>query len=69
MMDKAYIKTICQIGRGAETCSFLIAGANGFECAKGTGLEQAINERRETKAMNALGDNCSGPPEFKPVVA
>ncbi|MBU6231096.1 MAG: hypothetical protein KGI45_01080 [Patescibacteria group bacterium] len=57
------VKTLCKMGRGPDTCSFLIAGT-GMCCAKGSVFEQAILERRPT--MKAQGDNCSGPPEFKP---
>ncbi len=53
----------CGVGTGPKTCSFLRM-ATDWECAKGTSIESIILERRESGTMNAMGDNCSGPPDF-----
>ncbi len=63
-LDEKQIKNVCRPGQGAKTCSFLLAGPDGMECAKGTPLEGMIWARRST--MNAKGENCSGPPNFRP---
>ena len=55
---------VCHLGTGEQTCSFLTLGANGFECAKGTEVEQVILKRRAEGTMKAKGDCCSGPPDF-----
>lgn len=61
-----HAKTICKLGQGTNVCSFLIGGQDGFECAKGTIWQASIAERRAAKSMKATGDNCPGPPNFKP---
>lgn len=58
-----HIRDVCRMGQGAACCSFLILGSGGFECAKGTSLEQTLRVRREF-GMTAQGDNCSGPPDY-----
>ncbi len=65
-LDKKHVGEVCGIGKGARTCSFLTMAPEGWECAKGTSAEQVINARREAGTMNAAGNNCSGPPDFKP---
>lgn len=59
-MDR--VQGLCRIGQGERCCAFLVASAYGFECAKGTSLEETLRIRRLT--MNARGDNCSGWPDF-----
>lgn len=61
-----HIKNICALGQGRSTCSFLMLDGAGFECAKGTGIDNIIAERRILGQMVAMGDNCSGPPDFVP---
>ena len=59
------VKNLCKIGKGPKTCSFLGMGAGAvWRCLKGSELEATIIERRSS--MGAKGDNCSGPPDFKP---
>jgi hypothetical protein len=41
-------------------------GSGSFECAKDTEFEELIDGRREGGKINAMGNNCSGPPEFEP---
>ena len=61
-MRDEYAKEICKIGQGEECCAFLLMGAKGFECAKGTFTQNAINLRLAEGTMNAKGDNCPGHP-------
>jgi hypothetical protein len=67
-VTETQMKTLCKIGKGKECCSYLIYGQGGFVCAKGSPLEQSINARRQAKTMNAMGDNCSGAPDFIPTI-
>ena len=61
------IKTLCKPGDGAATCSFLLAGRGArFSCSKGTAFQATIDNRRAAGTMGAKGDNCSGPPDYKP---
>ncbi|MEK7498452.1 MAG: hypothetical protein AAB611_01170 [Patescibacteria group bacterium] len=60
-----HTKIVCKLGQGTNVCSFLILSAEGFECAKGTTWQAQIAERRAAKSMTAMGDNCSGPPNFE----
>jgi hypothetical protein len=57
-------KNLCKFGQGSKTCSFLIMSAEGFCCAKGTDFQAMLEERRFLETIRAMGDNCSGPPEF-----
>lgn len=63
-MGKDFIKAVCAPGNGALTCSFLLMGVDGFECAKTGPFEGTLRARREAGRMNAMGDNCGGPPAF-----
>lgn len=58
-------KRLCRPGQGAASCSFLVIH-NGWRCAKGSDLEPLILSRRANLSMKAMGDNCSGPPDFAP---
>ena len=66
LIPKDKEKTLCKLGRGSECCSYLVMSTGGFACAKETDIESTITQRRVLKMMNALGDNCSGPPDFTP---
>lgn len=59
------LEQVCRPGEGAFTCSFLVFGPEGFGCAKTTSLEGLIRQRRAERSMNAMGDNCDGPPDFQ----
>jgi hypothetical protein len=50
---------ICKIGQGANCCKYLLAGTEGFECAKHEGEKQMI-DRVWNETKNAQGDNCEG---------
>lgn len=55
---------LCRRGQGAATCSFL-GLMGGWVCLKGDDkMEPFIRGKRSS--MSALGDNCSGPPNFTP---
>jgi len=59
-ITKKHVKEVCGLGQGEKTCSFLSAGGDGFTCAKGTSIEDIINQRRTAGTMKAKGDNCQG---------
>jgi hypothetical protein len=61
-IDRDHVKTVCKIGRGAECCRYLMAGGNGFECAKHTTLASVLDNRVAFDEINAKGDNCPGVP-------
>lgn len=60
MISDLHVKTMCRPGEGAETCAFLLAGPDGLECAKGTGIEAMLRKRVEAETIIARGDNCPG---------
>lgn len=53
-----HVEKVCKVGQGKECCRYLMAGPDGFECAKGTGFAKHIDLRVHT--MTAQGDNCEG---------
>lgn len=58
-----YVKTVCKLGEGPATCSFLMMGGpSGWACAKakGQGWVDMIQERRILGTIRAMGDNCEG---------
>lgn len=59
----------CKFGQHKRTCSFLGVTGKGFQCLKGTAMETEIRKRREENSIKAKGDNCSGPPDFKPTLS
>ncbi len=60
-LSAAFTKATCKIGTGATTCRFLVADANGLQCAKlDASLRGVIDWRVVNKTMNAQGDNCPG---------
>jgi hypothetical protein len=56
--------TVCGFGKAVETCSFLGMGPEGWCCFKASNFEGMIMERRFLGTIKAMGDNCSGPPDF-----
>lgn len=64
MLPEEHLKEICKLGQGSLACRFLIFDCQTLqcECAKGTSLENTVNERKEK--MRCRGNNCSGPPYF-----
>ncbi len=65
-LPEGYEKTVCKLGQGAVTCSFLICGDNGFVCAKSSSFESGIRQRLVAGTLEAKGDHCSGSPDFTP---
>jgi hypothetical protein len=63
IIEGIHVEDVCRKSGGAAVCRFLVL-SDGFKCAKGSRLEEYIQSRLKT--MGAKGDNCSGPPEFKP---
>ncbi len=59
-LNDVYIKEVCKLGKGEECCAYLVAGSDGFECAKGTELVFGIEYRLAEGQMNAKGDGCQG---------
>lgn len=55
-----YAVEVCKLGKGAETCRYLIVGAGGFECGKDSEYQEAIDKNFERGGMVAIGDNCTG---------
>lgn len=62
------LKGVCKSGQGEATCSFIGCGGE-YICLKGTEMEGTIKRRRAERTMRALGDNCSGPPDFIPIAS
>ena len=52
------LETVCLVGKGAECCRYIVAGADGITCAKHTSLKLTIDAR--INKMTAKGDNCDG---------
>jgi len=59
-MDIGHAKDTCKLGQAEDCCRYLMAGGNGFECAKLTKLKEAIDKKVEAGTFNAHGDNCDG---------
>lgn len=58
LITKEYAVETCKIGQGAACCRYVVAGAQGLECAKLSSLRGAIDRR--VGSMVAKGDNCEG---------
>lgn len=48
---------MCKPGQGVKTCRYIVAGADGIECAKHTSLRGTIDNKTD---MTARGNNCIG---------
>ena len=59
-----HIEGVCKGEGGSSACRYLCMGDGGIACAKGSVIQSVIDGRAES--MGAKGDNCSGPPDFKP---
>jgi len=56
-----HLKAVCKMGEGAACCRFVVAGAEGIECAKHQEeIAAEINRRVAAGAFTAQGDNCPG---------
>ncbi|KKS24601.1 MAG: hypothetical protein A2736_00885 [Candidatus Yanofskybacteria bacterium RIFCSPHIGHO2_01_FULL_41_27] len=63
-LEDEHARKVCGLGNGVFVCSFLAISSDGFECLRGSDAEEIIYLRRLNDEMNALGINCSGPPNF-----
>ncbi|MCI5108449.1 MAG: hypothetical protein MRY49_01215 [Candidatus Pacebacteria bacterium] len=59
-----HVKNVCKPGT-TEACAFLSSSGLDLCCAKRSFLESNIRQRLAKGTMRAIGDNCSGPPDFK----
>ena len=59
------VKELCRPGEGANTCSWLVCGMNGFECLYYNKPIYLVN-RRENGTMSALRDGCDKTRNFEP---
>jgi hypothetical protein len=62
------VEKLCLMGQGAKCCSFLGMSGSGPLCLKGSMYAPQIQERRRQQTMGAMGDNCTGHPDFKLIV-
>ena len=66
-VTKEHQTEVCRLGQGELCCSYLgFTPGVGMACLKASQFEEMISKRREAKSMAAMGDNCSGPPDFEP---
>ncbi|OGC62472.1 hypothetical protein A3J33_02270 [candidate division WWE3 bacterium RIFCSPLOWO2_02_FULL_53_10] len=61
-----HVKLVCKIGQGQECCRYLLGSPEGFECGKGGGFTELLNERAVNNSMAAQGDNCEGLYQLSP---
>lgn len=62
-----HARNVCGLGRETFACSFLaLSSEDGWVCLKNSAMEAVINRRRAERTTAAMGDNCSGPPDFVP---
>lgn len=64
--DGDHLQQVCRPGAGSQTCAYLMLSNAGFQCAKGGVAQMYIDLRLAEGTMKAIGDNCSGPPNFTP---
>lgn len=68
-VTKDQLDSICLLGKGAACCSFLVVGPLGMSCAKDTGFDAPLRQRRAGGTIRAMGNNCAGAPECAPLDA
>lgn len=56
---KDHVGAFCKPGRGSDTCRYLMAGADGWECGKVKPNTKMTIDRMVSR-MTAKGDNCPG---------
>lgn len=68
-MYEKWVKDVCREGSGHAQCSYLVCDGAKRWCAKGnSSLATVIRFRLRPGSvmqLTALGDNCTGPPEYK----
>lgn len=62
---KTHVMEVCKLGKGSTCCRFL-SFSHGFCCEKKSDIAGLLNARANAGTMRALGDNCSGAPDFVP---
>jgi hypothetical protein len=61
VMDEPFCKRVCHLLRGSGTCRYLVADADGFDCAKLDPAVRAIIDQRIVAGTHkARGDHCPG---------
>lgn len=60
VIPKKYVNEVCKIGKGNDSCRYLVSGHYGFECAKHTMIAPQLDRRVKEKTLTARGDNCKG---------
>lgn len=65
-LEWSHVQDVCRIGEGRDCCAYLAMSVDGFQCAKSSKVVVAAIEKRLAEgSMEARGDNCSGPPDYK----
>ena len=64
MLPELHVEKVCLAGTGPARCSFLMLVEGGYQCAKGTDAAVGIIAARQAGTLRAMGNNCSGPPDF-----
>lgn len=59
-LDNQRLVGICKVGRGRDTCRYIISGAGSFQCGKHTDYRAVIDKRVEDDSFTAKADNCEG---------
>ena len=67
IVNNEHARNVCRVGQGRFTCSYFGFTGQGGDCSKGSPEEVDIARQRAEGTINAIGDNCSGPPDFIPV--
>jgi hypothetical protein len=55
-----HVKDICKVGQGRKCCRYLLAGAEGFECAKLTEIKPVIDKKVRAGTFTSRGRGCLG---------
>jgi hypothetical protein len=63
MLTMKHVQETCKVSQGVKTCRYLMAGSEGFECARISGnasLAWEMDDRAEKKTSIARAINCGG---------
>lgn len=63
--SELHINIVCKMSQPGA-CMFLVFDGKP-KCAKRSSMHKHITSRATAGEMRATGDNCSGPPDFKPI--
>ena len=67
-LEKPFVEGLCKGKGGTDTCSYLGVGGEGFCCLKMSEFEAMIDGRRAKQGMRAMGNHCTGLPNFTPTI-